>query len=172
MCFCSGWGNLKDACSSGPLCVNLSALLDPLDQALDGGACVHPLWHRFVFLLELAPGRVARDALLQPCRLARAPVWSLHLCYPNVERMQTVALSSSSDPGEFPQILETSHRSPIFSMWSHALLCCAEAIQLDLNRLSREISLNIGVHSMCSWERVSSASSFAAILDPSLYKRL
>lgn len=71
---------------------------------------------------------------------------------------QTMALTGASGPVQFSHLL-----------YVVSLICCAEAIQLALSSLSRGISLNIGVHSMCSWEMASSAS--CAILGPSLYTK-
>lgn len=43
-------------------------------------------------------------------------------------------------------------------------LLYAEAVELALSCPSGGIALNIGILSMCSWEGVSSASSYATIL--------
>ena len=59
--------------------------------------------------------------------------------------------TDSSSPGEFPQLQDSSHGSSTLN------------VQLALNCLTGGIVLNVGVHSMCSLERVS--SSCAAILD-------
>lgn len=48
-------------------------------------------------------------------------------------------------------------------------VCCSEAVHLALSCFSGGETVNIGVHSMCFREWVSSASSYAAILDSPPY---
>lgn len=66
-----------------------------------------------------------------------------------------MALTGASGPVQFSHLL-----------YVVSLICCAEAIQLALSSLSRGISLNIGVHSMCSWAGANSASPYTTVLDP------
>lgn len=49
-----------------------------------------------------------------------------------------MVLTGSSDPGEFPQTLESSHSSASFSMWSLFLVCYAIAVQSALSCLGRK----------------------------------
>lgn len=66
-----------DAHSTDLVLVSLSPL-GPLDLAPDRGCFVCTCQTALLFLLELALGGVARDMLLQPCTLARAPGRILH----------------------------------------------------------------------------------------------
>lgn len=51
------------------------------------------------------------------------------------------------------------------SLYSPSVICCAETIHLALSSSSREIVLYMDIYSVCLWERVSSGSSYTAILD-------
>lgn len=63
--------------------MHCSALFNPLNQ----GGAGHTLYLALLFLVELPPRRVSRNALLLPCRLARAPGKSSRLHNPGGGRM-------------------------------------------------------------------------------------
>ena len=69
-----------------------------------------------------------------------------------------MVLTSSSNPGEFSEILESSCRPPAFSR--------QPPLQLPPSCPPETTTLHIDVHSVCSWEEARSTSSNAAILDP------
>lgn len=116
------------------------------------------LWCPFVCWIEVGSWGCATSS----CRLAREPGGSSR--HPHLGKRETNATHQVS------LVLDGSLSSwrpllvPQSSLCSLFLLLVAEAVQWAHSCLSPGIALNISVHSMDSWESVSSLPTYAAIL--------
>lgn len=147
--FMSGWGTQRvwaSVASAG----NHELPVEAAWSSLRWRGSVYACYGALFFLLELASFKWGGWGCAAVALLVSQGTWiKLLPTLPKFKGMQTTALTASSHPGGFSQILENSLGSSVFSMPSLFLFFVMQKL---FNCPSEGIDLNICVHLVYSWE--------------------